>query len=245
MKELTALLSSPGFILVAIIVLIVVLSYLGWNRIKGGGIEASREVGGQDDAGKVEALKIDLEQFCEIAGALSGLLDADPANLEAAAHQWFSELATRLATRLKEQRDHHYRVAIWLDDPQYRDDFVGIGRGMFDKGDTDMDRLERNFTIGGLAFVSPNMKYYCRDRRTDPNFKPRKNIPPTFESVFGLALGDVNNRWGVMTVDARQANGFPDDTQWLIQRFGDLASVGAATWYARVPQTGPPGGTPS
>jgi hypothetical protein len=245
MKELTALLSSAGFIIVAIIVLVLVLSRLGWNHFKGGGIEANRGTIGNGDAAGVEALRIDLEQFCEMAGALSGLLDADPKGLEAAAHQWFSELATRLATRLKEQRNHHYRVAIWLDDPQYPDHFVGIGRGMFDKGDTDMDRLERQFTIGGLAFNSPNMKYYCRDRRTDPNFKPRKSIPPTFESVFGLALGVYNDRWGVMTVDARQANGFPDDTQWLIQRFGDLASVGAATWYARVPPAVPPGGTVS
>jgi hypothetical protein len=57
-------------------------------------------------------------------------------------------------------------------------------------------------------------------------------------SVFGLALGDLNNRWGVMTVDARQANGFPEQAQALIWTFGGLASAGAAIWYTRVTSAG-------
>lgn len=239
---LTQLFSAPAFILLFVIILILVAAKLGWSRLKGPlGLEVSRD--GSTATHGVEALRIDLEQYGEIATALSGLLDAKREAVEPAAREWFSELATRLATRLSDTRNHHYRVAIWLDDPQYPDHFVGIGRGMFAEGDPDMDRLERAHTIGGLAFESPNMYYYCRDRQTDPNFRPRKTIPPTFNSVFGLALGTLNDRWGVMTIDARHANGFPEETQWLIRRFGDLASVGAMIWYARVTEGGPPAGT--
>ncbi len=247
MNELLAFASAPAVIIVLVIALLIVATRLGWVELRlPGGLGATRNQAAASDAGTtVRALKIDLEQYSEVAAALSALVEADLIEVETAARQWFSELATRLATRLKEQRDHHYRVAIWLDDPNSPNYFVGIGRGIFDKGDTDMDTLERKYTIGGLAFDSPTMTYYCRDRRTDPNFKPRKHVPPSFESVFGLALGEHDDRWGVMTVDARQANGFPDDTQWLIQRFGELASIGALLWYSRVTPAGPSVGTTS
>lgn len=200
----------------------------------GGSVKAKGSAGPDLLEARLAAARIDLEQYGEVAMALDALLLAPVEQVEGASRQWFSQLATRLAHRLREERQHHYRVAIWLDDPNYPDVFIGIGRGLFDPGDTDMDTLERKNTIGGLAFESPTMTYYCRDRKTDPNFKPRKNIPPSFESVFGLALGDDVNRWGVMTIDARQVNGFPDDTVWLIRRFGELASMGASIWYHRV-----------
>lgn len=212
--------------------------------LPGGSSIRSRSAGGTGSLeARVTAARIDLEQYGEVAAALEGLVDASPEQVEAAARQWFSQLATRLALRLKEERDQHYRVAIWLDDPNYPDRFLGIGRGLFDHADSDMDSLDRRYTIGGLAFESVTMTYYCRDRRTDPQFKPRKNVPPSFQSVFGLALGDETNRWGVMTVDARQANGFPDDAQWMIRQFGELASLGAFIWYSRVTPAGPTAGT--
>jgi hypothetical protein len=233
-----------GLILLIILVVVVWarrdvdVTLPGGSRIHG---KASPGASVEDNAAIVRGVRIDLEQYGEVAAALDALITSDSEHVEAAARQWFSQLATRLATRLTERRDHHYRVAIWLDDPNYPDRFVGVVRGLFDPGDTDMDFLDRKYTIGGLAFDSATMTYYCGDRKTDPNFKPRKHVPPSFESVFGLALGQHNNRWGVMTVDARQVNGFPPDTQWLVQRFGELASLGATIWYARVTTPGPSG----
>ena len=228
-----------GFVVVGI--LLVFLGKAGWVELHGPlGFFAKRHIPeAGDPTVDVRAMKLALEQYGEVATALDALINADPQNIEVLARDWFTTLATRLATRLKEQRDHHYRVAIWLDDPNVSDAFVGIGHGLFRRNDVDMDRLDRKYTIGGLAFESPTMYYYCRDRRVDPNFKARRNIPPSFESVFGLALGTLNDRWGVMTVDARQANGFPDDAQWLIRRFGELASLGAIVWAARANTTGP------
>ncbi|MEW6223208.1 MAG: hypothetical protein AB1627_01125 [Chloroflexota bacterium] len=243
LESIQSVASAPAIVLVLLIVLLVVATKLGWVELKlPGGFGAKRGDNRlSDPQARLEAARIDLQQYGEVTAALEALLRARPDEVEAAARHWFSELATRLATRLKEERHHHYRVAIWLDDPQHRDRFVGVGHGLFNKDDTDMDFLERRYTIGGLAFDSPNMYYYCRDRRTDPQFKPRKSIPPSFESVFGLALGTINNRWGVMTVDARQANGFPEETQWLIWRFGELASLGAVVWELRAapPLPGP------
>jgi hypothetical protein len=231
-EALKGLLSAPVLVILAMIGALVVATRLGWVELNlPFGIGAKRSIRAADDtAARLEAARIDLQQYGEVATALEALLRTEAAEVEAAARQWFSELATRLATRLKEERNHHYRVAIWLDDPQFPDSFVGVGHGLFDRNDTDMDFLERKYTIGGLAFQSSNMTYYCHDRRTDPSFKPRKSIPPSFESVFGLALGTYNDRWGVMTVDARQVNGFPDESQWLIRRFGELASLGAIVW---------------
>jgi len=183
----------------------------------------------------VQGLRLILDQYREVAAALEAVINAPPGSVEMAAREWFSVLATRLAHLLREQRDHHYRVAIWLDDPSSPDAFIAVGFGMFDHHDENMGTLERGkFTIGGLAFQSPNGIYYCRDTQIDPNFHPRRTVPPSFHSVFGLALGRLNYPWGVMTVDARQPNGFPDDAQWLIRRFGDLASLGAVTWASKI-----------
>ena len=251
----TAIAYAPAVILVIVVVGVLLLGRQGWHRLRmPGGIEADREPpsAARDRSSsaaaavqEARATRIALEQYGEVATSLAYLIQAGPNDVEQTAREWFSTLATRLAIRLKEQRDHHYRVAIWLDDPNYPDRFVCIGHGLFDRSDTDMDFLERDYTIGGLAFKSPNMVFYCRDRRTDPNFKPRRNIPPSFESVFGLALGKPSDRWGVMTVDARQANGFPEDAQWIIWRVGELASLGAIVWEAKVPPPlGPAGEMP-
>lgn len=189
--------------------------------------------------------RLTLDQYGEVAAALEAVITARPEAVESAAREWFSALATRLAHLLREQRDHHYRVAIWLDDPTVPDQFVAVGYGLFDRNDENMERLERGkYTIGGLAFESATGSYYCRDTATDPNFKPRRTVPPSFHSVFGLALGNMNDPWGVMTVDARQPNGFPDDAQWLVRRFGELASVGAVTWAEKLPEVPPPGAEP-
>lgn len=212
--------------------------------LPGGSKLTSKGVLGSGSAeARVAAAKLDLDQYGEVATALDALAQARPDEAEDHARRWFSELATRLALRLKQEPNQHYRVAIWLDDPRHSDVFLGIGRGMFEAGDTDMDSLERKNTIGGLAFDSVTMSYYSRDCTTDANFKPRRNVPPSFKSVFGLALGDEHDRWGVMTVDARQVNGFSEDAHWLIRRFGELASLGAVIWYARVTPPGPPAGT--
>lgn len=242
-----------GTILVIVVVaaVILILGRNGWNRIELPWLKASKddpettlrkankavENSVRADAAEVHvrALKIALEQFDEVAAALAHLIESGPNDdVDARARQWFTTLSTRLAMRLKEQKDHHYRVAIWADDPKYPNAFVGIGHGLFDPADTDMDFLEREYTIGGLAFRSSNMAYYCRDRETDSNFRARRHIPPSFDSVFGLALGTYSHRWGVMTVDARQRNGFDTEAQWLIQRFGNLASLGAVVWQAMV-----------
>ena len=71
--------------------------------------------------------RLTLDQFAEVAVALEAVITAQPQAVEPAAREWFSALATRLAHLLREQRDHHYRVAIWLDDPNYADDFVAVG----------------------------------------------------------------------------------------------------------------------
>jgi hypothetical protein len=174
-----ALLSTPGAIIILFILLLLVASRLGWIELKGpAGLGATRKPPSSDPAIDVRAARLDLNQYAEVATALPALVEAMPAQVEAAARHWFSELATRLATRLKEERDHHYRVAIWLDDPNYPDRFLCVGLGLFDKDDIEMEFLERKYTIGGLAFNSSNMYYYCHDRRTDANFKPRKTIPP-------------------------------------------------------------------
>jgi hypothetical protein len=234
-----------GFAVVGVLLLI--LGKAGWVELHGPlGFFARRHVvDPSDPLIPLRAAKLDLEQYGEVTGALESLVRAGQDEVEKVARDWFTMLATRLATRLKEEKDQHYRVAIWLDDPNYPDYFIGIGHGLFDQNDRDMGTLERApFTIGGIAFESANMTYYCRDRRTDPNFKPRKSIPPSFESVFGLALGTPTDRWGVMTVDARKVNGFPDDTQWLIRRFGELSSLGAIVWATRAATVpGPPGST--
>lgn len=240
---ISSLLSSPVLIIAGVIILLVVATRLGWVEIKLPFFTASRSLTAKDADTRIRAARLDLAQYGEVATALAWVVDADPDEAERAAREWFSQLATRLALRLKEEKDHHYRVAIWLDDPQYPDRFIGIGRGMFHHNDVDMDSLERKHTIGGLAFESVTMSYYCSDVQRDQSFKPRKHVPPSFKSVFGLALGTTNDRWGVMTVDARQLDGFPEDTQWLIRQFGELASLGAVIWYSRVAPTGPVEGT--
>lgn len=181
------------------------------------------------------SLRLNLDQYGEVATALEAVINSKPSAVEGAAREWFSQLATRLAHLLRQQRDHHYRVAIWLDDPSSQTHFIAVGYGMFDRHDENMERLERgSYTIGGIAFASVTGDYYCRDTRTDPNFKPRKTVPPSFRSVYALALGKLNDRWGVMTVDSRQTNGFPDDAQWLVRRFGELCSLGAVTWASKL-----------
>lgn len=225
---------------------LVVLGKLGWVELRGPlGFMARRHVPpdgpAEDPTVDLEALRLALEEYGEVAVALGELAQSQPGEVQAVARAWMTMLATRLALQLKKQRNQHYRVAIWLDDPNFVDHFVAIGHGMFDHNDENMEMLERKYTIGGLAFESATGSYYCRDAPTDPKFKPRNKVPPRFKSVFGLALGRPNDRWGVMTVDARQSNGFPDDSQWLIRRFGELASLGAVIWQEKIVagQTGP------
>jgi hypothetical protein len=240
--------TPPALVIAAVVGLLLIAKATPWFRVKFGGLEAERDSPSKPYVAKAaeaavtsRATRIDLEQFGEVAVALEALVDAkNPQELEPMAREWFSMLATRLASRLKEERDHHYRAAIWLDDESHPDHFVCIGHGLFNPNDTDMDMLERANTIGGLAFKSATMSYYCRDRKTDPNFKPRHEREPSFLSVFGLALGKPNNPWAVMTVDARTINGFSDDAQWLIRRFGELASFGAVVWAMKATPPVPP-----
>ncbi len=238
-----------GIAVVALLIVIVIALAVSKGRsmrVKVGGVE----VGGDQHeiattlateaiASVVEGMQIRLDQYGEVATALSGILEASDAELDKAARVWFSTLATRLAHLLREQGDHHHRVAIWLDDPNNPRSFVGIGRGLFDDGDTDMDTLDRDYTIAGLAFRAVTGDYYCRDTATDPKFKPRKSTPPSFQSVYGIALGTPNDLWGVMTVDSRQTHGFPDDRRLLIRRFAELASLGAVAWLSRIPAAPP------
>ncbi len=233
----------PVLFVLALVVLILAINFVkkdidvtlpGGGSIHGSKTTPGVEAATQVVAGVVDSMQLRLDQYGEVAAALEAVLNADSARVEAAAREWFTTLATRLAHLLREQGDHHYRVAIWLDgdDPV---DFIGVGYGMFDAHDDNMDRLERANTIGGLAFKSVTGDYYCRDTRTDPNFKPRKTVPPSFHSVYALALGRLNDPWAVMTVDSRQTNGFPDDRKLLVRRFGELASLGAVAWSVKAP----------
>ncbi len=252
MEVLGQIIAAPVFLIVmGVAGGLLIAKFTPWHRFKIGALEMERDSPSRPYIAQANeavvdsrSAKLDLEQFGEVTGALDVLVRASGVAIETVAREWFSMLATRLAMRLKEERDDHYRVAIWIDDPQYDDRFICVGHGLFNKDDVDMDSLERGWTIGGIAFESANMTYYCRDRRTDPRFKPRKSIPPTFESVFGLALGTITNRWGVMTVDARKANGFPEHAQWLIRRFAELASLGAIVWERAVATVPGPTATP-
>lgn len=246
LQQVAAVFNTPAGIVVAFIVLLVVARALGWVELKGpAGLTASRRAvgAGIDPELRVRAARVALEQYGEVAVALEVLINADAASIEAAAREWFTTLATRLGNLLREQGDHLYRVAIWLDDPTDATHFIAVGHGMFHKNDRNMDRLERQYTIGGLAFTSRTRDYYCRDTRTDPMYKPRDTVPPSYRSVYAIALGSPTDPWGVMTVDAKQANGFPDDARWLIQLFGELATLGAISWYEKVTPPASAGGT--
>lgn len=231
--------------LVALTVLVIVvvaglllLGRQGWTKLGAGKYSASRDTSG--DPRDLGHLEVTLEQYSEVATALDALVDLDAAQIETGAKAWFTTLATRLATCLKTQADEHYRVAIWLDDPNFPDHFIAVGHGLFNANEPEMGKLERDYTIGGLAFRSVTGTYYCRDTATDPNYKPRRAGPQRYHSVFAIALGSLTDPWGVMTADARQANGFDEREQMLIRRFGELASVGALIWYSRVTPPGPP-----
>lgn len=208
----------------------------GGLGVEAGERETSTTIATEAVANVVEHMQIRLDQYGEVATALTAVLEAGPLEVDAAAREWFTTLATRLAHLLREQGDHHYRVAIWLDgdDPT---SFHGVGYGYFQRTDDNMDRLERDYTIGGLAFRSRTGDYYCRDTTADHNFHPRKTVPPSFHSVYGIALGSLQDPWGVMTVDARQTHGFSDDRRLLIRRFADLASLGAVVWASRLAAT--------
>lgn len=226
-----------GFIVVAVIGLIVVLVWRGrgfeWNTpigpIKipeiGGGARPLALPG-------LNAKQLDyaFERYADVAGGLVLLVNPAPtAQVANVARNWFRTVAENVEDALRTSQEEHYRVAIWHDVEPAGPAFQAIAHAGFDANAPHMQTLTKTDTLGGLAHRRPDGEYYCPDVEKDQAYVPHDHSR-SYQSVLAIALGPAAKRWGVMTIDSRAANGFTETDRSIARRFAGLCAVGMAVW---------------
>jgi hypothetical protein len=117
-------------------------------------------------------------------------------------------------------------------------EFQRIGRssGVF-RGNRKV--LPKAMTGAGSAFADEAGFYRCPDTK-DPFFKHLGGSLGEFQSMYALAMGSPGKpRWGVLTVDFGEPEGFDPDRVRVITRFGDLINVAILAWSQVLVGDGP------
>ena len=156
-----------------------------------------------------------------------------------AARRWFGLVCDQLAGALQKGPGDIYRVSMWADVPDRPAEFVMVGQTYFDPNDPALEHLDKATTIAGGAFQDKTGEYYCRDVAKDRKYKPRtKGKKPQYASIFAVALGHQDKRWGVLTVDSRRISGFNEVDLAIVRSFARIAAAGSAL-YQRLVGSGP------
>jgi hypothetical protein len=137
-------------------------------------------------------------------------------------------LCEDLSDALRTQPAERYRVAIWEVRDDEPDAFIGLGWGGFDVNDEAVTKLDKADSIAAITLSPQEREYYCRDIDKDPRYVAHSGRRKRYGSIYAVALGTLDKPWGVLTVDARGANGFSTTDITIIQRFAALVSVGYA-----------------
>jgi GAF domain-containing protein len=169
-----------------------------------------------------------MERMADVGQALVRTIEEpDPSTAEKLILGWFQLLVRNLCMALTVSgRAETFRVALWADTEE---ELTGLAYHLFESGKPP-EKLNRETSVAGHA-LRIREPYYVRNTETDPIYRP--NTPGrrhSYRSIFAQPLGRDQNQWGVITVDARQPNGFTDIDQAIIAAFGKLATAGASLW---------------
>lgn len=151
--------------------------------------------------------------------------------------QWAQYLAVNLASALQTSQAERYRVAIWMigeDDTR----FEMLAVAHFDAAEQELTGLSRTDSIGALAFGADEGECYVGDIATDQRYRSRSGRRKPYASILAIALGTRNDRWGVMTIDAKALNGFTEADKDIVRHYAKLASLGFSVWLVSGEGTG-------
>jgi hypothetical protein len=162
-----------------------------------------------------------MSRLSDLEQALAALPGAD----EAALGRWFTYLCEHLAWVLATGTHRHYRVALWLDDEGDPVNLKRLALHGFDRNDPRMAELERETSVAGWC-VKNGKPHYVRDTQADLIYRPRRSEPP-YRSMYAAPLGNPDP-WAALTADVDVVDGFAPDQIDLLERFGKLATTGAA-----------------
>lgn len=230
LQSVATIVTSPAFIILALVLLIVVANRVGYE------VEFLPEkklprIVTRKQRDMAQA-RMALSQLTEVGKGLRGVVESAEAQVDAALQRWFESLCDNVAWTLVTDKHEVYRVAIWTKDRDDDDKLIALAWHLMPDHDDNWKTLSKSTSLAGKAMTT-RQPYYCADVFTDPEYVRRNqdDPDPNYASVYALPLGD-GEPWGAMTISAKAKDGFTEQDRQIAVQFGALASIGAAVGLA-------------
>lgn len=163
-----------------------------------------------------------------MAQALVGAIEEpDTGKAEALIRGWFGIVVRNLCLALTAGRAQTYRVALWADT---KTELTGLAYFGFESTSR-VKVLDRDTSVAGHTLRTQE-PYYVRDTEDDPVYRAKSpSRGHAYRSVYAQPLGRDESKWGVITVDAEETDGFTDVDKTIIAAFGKVVTAGASLWF--------------